>query len=883
MTAAAILVTVLVTAVISGVLGMAGGLALMAILASLLPVSGAMILHGAVQAASNGARFLFLRDRMMWTVLPWYAVGAAFSVLVFAWLAVIPDPALVLILVGCFPWLARLLPMPEPPGWPVSCIGFVANVSRRHHIGVRRRLPSPIRPAALTAGLLGLILCAPPQHTAHAQDPPTPEAATVNAENDPIAALSGIWIRDERLSEDPSEKLEETYGSTFGGGPGRSGGATPGSGPTGRFGRGGLGGSGGGRGGRQPGGNSNGPSGMREMARGLAERLDVLLIRIDEPHVQIRNAKREERILFLDGREIADGFGGRSRARLVGDALELETSSQGRQRIETFHLENKNLVLTTDLQGGQFADLSFRTVYERSGDPPASTAPPPATTVSAADAEDGGFNKADYLPPVADVARTAGRPDTVGSARPATIRILPPERGHRELLSGRVLIQTLTIDPQITAVEFLVDGEEAARSNRAPFEARIELADPPREQTIEVRARGARGGYAGEDRIVLNRLDPPFAVRIAQIRPGRSEEGEEAVRVEVGIAVPRAETLERVEFYRTERLVAAFEEFEGEAGPSGVRSVTADVPTSGVTPQDFVRVVARLGNGRELEDVQLLQGEDFQAEIDVQLVQLQVLVVDRAGNPVAGLTPEDFEVREDGARRQVENLYISNDVPLALGLAIDSSGSMEPIWQQTNAIAAAFLEGALTWRDQAFLVDFDSTLRLVQPLTDSKPSLARGLERLFPQGGTVLYDAILFSLLQYGETPGRRALVVVTDGFDGGSRADPTRAIDFGKRLGVPVYVVAMRSIGFGPTTMDEANLRNSMRLITGPTGGRLFQIESIDQMASVFDHIEEELRRQYVLTYYSERPFGAAVEPEVRVTRKGLRVRSALPLEAIE
>ena len=355
------------------------------------------------------------------------------------------------------------------------------------------------------------------------------------------------------------------------------------------------------------------------------------------------------------------------------------------------------------------------------------------------------------------------------------------------------------------------------------------------------------------------------------------------VRVEAGISVPRSEALERVEFYRTERLVASYDDFEGEAGPSGVRSVAADVPTSGVTPQDFVRVVARLGDGRELEDVELLQGAQFQAEIDVQLVQLQVLVVDRGGNPVGDLKPEDFEVRENGERRQVENLYVSNDIPLSLGLAIDSSGSMEPIWRQTNAIAEAFLDGALTWRDQAFLVDFDSTLRLVQPLTGSKPLLARGLGRLFPQGNTALYDAILFSLLQYGEAPGRRALVVVTDGFDSNSRSDPTRAIDFGKRLGVPVYVVAMRSLGFGPTTMEDANLRNSMRLITGPTGGRLFQIESIDQMAAVFDHIEEELRRQYVLTYYSARPFGSAVEPEVRMTRRGLRVRSALPLEAIE
>ncbi|MYF05702.1 MAG: VWA domain-containing protein [Holophagales bacterium] len=716
-----------------------------------------------------------------------------------------------------------------------------------------------------------------------AQEAAAPETSTATVADDPVAAIPGIWIRDERLSEDPIEKLEETYGQTFGGGPVRSPGANPGSGRSGGFGRGGFGR---GRPGGPPGGTQDGPSGMREMARELAERLDVLLIRIDDPQLLIRNAKREDRILYLDGRDIADGFGGHSRARLLGDSLEVETSSQGRQRIETFYLEGNQLVLVTDLQGGRFADLSFRTVYERSGDAPAVAVPTSASRApeAAAEPDDDGFDKADFLPPVAggrDGSR-AERADGARSARPATIRILPPERGYRELLAGRVLIQTLTIDPQIAVVEFLLDGEPAARVTTPPFEARIRLADPPREQTIEARATSARGAHAGADRIVLNRLDPPFAVRIAGITPGEAD-GQAMVRVEAGISVPRSEALERVEFYRTERLVASYDDFEGEAGPSGVQSVAADVPTFGVTPQDFVRVVARLGDGRELEDVELLQGAQFQAEIDVQLVQLQVLVVDRGGNPVGDLKPEDFEVRENGERRQVEKLYVSNDIPLSLGLAIDSSGSMEPIWRQTNAIAEAFLDGALTWRDQAFLVDFDSTLRLVQPLTGSKPLLARGLGRLFPQGNTALYDAILFSLLQYGEAPGRRALVVVTDGFDSNSRSDPTRAIDFGKRLGVPVYVVAMRSLGFGPTTMEDANLRNSMRLITGPTGGRLFQIESIDQMAAVFDHIEEELRRQYVLTYYSARPFGSAVEPEVRMTRRGLRVRSALPLEAIE
>ena len=105
-----ILAAVLATSVLSGVIGMAGGVLLMAVLVTLLPVASAMVLHGAVQATSNGARFLFLREHVMWGILPFYAVGALVAVALFVSVAFVPDPALVLILVGCFPWLARLLP-----------------------------------------------------------------------------------------------------------------------------------------------------------------------------------------------------------------------------------------------------------------------------------------------------------------------------------------------------------------------------------------------------------------------------------------------------------------------------------------------------------------------------------------------------------------------------------------------------------------------------------------------------------------------------------------------------------------------------------------------------------------------------------------------------
>lgn len=108
MIAALILCTVFVTSLLSGVLGMAGGMILMAVLVSVASVAGAMILHGAVQATANGSRAWFLRRHIRWDILPNYAIGAVIAVMAFMAIAFVPHPGFVLILVGVFPWLARL-------------------------------------------------------------------------------------------------------------------------------------------------------------------------------------------------------------------------------------------------------------------------------------------------------------------------------------------------------------------------------------------------------------------------------------------------------------------------------------------------------------------------------------------------------------------------------------------------------------------------------------------------------------------------------------------------------------------------------------------------------------------------------------------------------
>ena len=131
---------VFATSVLSGIFGMAGGMILMAILVLTLGVAGAMMLHGAAQTTANGSRAWFLRAHIQWRLLPAYVLGAGIALALFTWLTLVPEPGVVLILVGLFPWLARVnahltrLDVTHPPttlacGFSVTCAQLLAGAS----------------------------------------------------------------------------------------------------------------------------------------------------------------------------------------------------------------------------------------------------------------------------------------------------------------------------------------------------------------------------------------------------------------------------------------------------------------------------------------------------------------------------------------------------------------------------------------------------------------------------------------------------------------------------------------------------------------------------------------------------------------------------------
>ena len=712
--------------------------------------------------------------------------------------------------------------------------------------------------------------------------------------------FSGSWQRDPEQSEDPRVQSRRQGNRGRFRGPWSRGSRPAGPDPGSRIGRGqtpppGYGGQAGqgSQGGRQ---GRRGAAGQGQRPADLLSGLDRLRIEHRDPELLVHLSDDTTRLLFTDGRRstTADGSGSQT-ARFEDGALVVVTDGERGRRSERWELSwsGNRLFVTTEIESPETgSSWAFRTTYERIDDDPSRqpteaasastpTGPDPASGASAPTAT----TAAPRPPPQPDPEM--GLPARDAKARGAVLRVLPLKASPGTQLSGRVLVQTLTMDPDIQRVDFLLDDEPVASRKLPPFEARVTLASPPREQVLRAVAYSAGGRELGADQIVLNLVDPPFRARITEIADG-SRPGSLAVSAEV--SVPRKAELLELAFYRGQELVATLTEAPFRVEMQADRSA-----------QGFVRVEAVLRDGRRIEDVELLQPAGFSEEVDVQLVQLQVLVTDKSGAPITGLGPEDFEIVEGGEKREIQRLYVADDVALNLGLAVDSSGSMGPLWQQTRGSARQFLQSTLLPRDRAFVVDFDTRLRLLQPLTADKASLYAALGKLSPEGGTALYDSILFSLLQYDGEPGRRALIVLSDGFDSGSKADPNRAVEFGQRLGVPVYVIAMSSRGSaasgmgrrgppgstGPggfsasAGMQEGLARANLRLITKPTGGRLFQVVSVDQVPRAFAQIQDELRKQYVLTYYTETaPTERA--PVVKVLRKGLKVKAALPLDQV-
>jgi VWFA-related protein len=250
---------------------------------------------------------------------------------------------------------------------------------------------------------------------------------------------------------------------------------------------------------------------------------------------------------------------------------------------------------------------------------------------------------------------------------------------------------------------------------------------------------------------------------------------------------------------------------------------------------------------------------------NVNLVNVFFTVKDKHGALLPNLSKDQFEVLEDGKPQTIKFFSAEINLPLTLGILVDSSGSMERMLPEEKIVAADFLRQVITDKDLAFVISFDVSVDLLQDLTSDVRLLRTGLERAktnvgtatsgFPgigQGpipisrprGTLLYDAVYLGSSEIlSKQVGRKAMVVVTDGEDEGSRLKLRDAIEAAQRADTICYVLLLHDPRF-PVGYGE------MRDLSEATGGRVIEVNNPNKIADAFRQISAELRSQYSLGY---------------------------------
>jgi VWFA-related protein len=262
----------------------------------------------------------------------------------------------------------------------------------------------------------------------------------------------------------------------------------------------------------------------------------------------------------------------------------------------------------------------------------------------------------------------------------------------------------------------------------------------------------------------------------------------------------------------------------------------------------------------------------FKASANVVSVFLNVK--DKHGMLIPNLTKEDFNVAEDNKPQTIKYFTAESNLPLTLGILIDSSGSQLRVLDMEKEVGGAFLKQILTDKDEAFVIDFNVDASLMQDFTRDVHRLQNALNKVkvntgftsimpgagggpvptAPARGTVLYDAVyLSSHDMLSKEVGRKAMILLTDGEDEGSQLKLKDAIEASQKADAIVYVLLCADRGFYGSQGVFYSGEGEMRKLTEETGGRVINVgNKFDKLQEAFEQIATELRSQYNIGYTS-------------------------------
>ncbi len=239
--------------------------------------------------------------------------------------------------------------------------------------------------------------------------------------------------------------------------------------------------------------------------------------------------------------------------------------------------------------------------------------------------------------------------------------------------------------------------------------------------------------------------------------------------------------------------------------------------------------------------------------LDVTRVNMLFTVTDKKGRFVTDLTKDDFQVFENKTPQTIAEFTAETDLPLRLGILIDTSNSIRERFKFEQEAANSFLVSVIhQGHDKAMVVSFDTEAELVSDLTDDVEKLQNAIRGLRPGGGTSLFDAIYYACRDKlsKDQPRhkfRRAIVIVSDGDDNQSKFSRDQALEMAQKADVVIYAISTNVIR-GETDGDKI-----LKYLTSETGGQTFFPFKVEDLEQSFENIANELRHQYNVFYRPE------------------------------
>ena len=318
---------------------------------------------------------------------------------------------------------------------------------------------------------------------------------------------------------------------------------------------------------------------------------------------------------------------------------------------------------------------------------------------------------------------------------------------------------------------------------------------------------------------------------------------------------------------------------------------------------------------------QPLRGQEPTISVDVKVVNVLATVQDKHGQFLRNLTRDDFVLEEDGRPQTIRYFAQESNLPLTLGLLVDTSLSQRRVLDRERTASYSFLDRMLhESKDAAFVIHFDREVELLQDLTPSHEKLEAGLRVLdtpsitrargsqppgspgshrggMHGGGTLLYDAVFLASDELmKKQPGRKAIVVLSDGVDRGSKETLEQAIESAQRADTVVYSIlfaddeprsdwggfggrgGMGRHGGGHRYPQESRPdgKKILERISKETGGRMFEVSKKQTIEHIYDEVQKELRSQYNLGFTPDKGLGPGYRKIQLVTKqKNLTVQA--------